>query len=140
MDKIIIHTQNNCRFSSKTIIKRVKKNFINKSVVKLVQRQLLSSGTFHSHSNANSSIVKLVQKNCQTQEFTMLNTLKFIMVKPGTIPRLNTNSPCSKCPHTIISCVKFYFARLIECLHIHICRRTCGLKLLLSFLVAKKWL
>ena len=79
-------------YTFKTIVKLMfvqsnyQKNFMNKTVIKLVQRRLLNNGNFHSHSNANRSIVKLVQKNCQMQEFTMLNALKFIMVKPGTIP------------------------------------------------------
>ena len=87
-------------FLSKTIIKHVQnncQNFMDNMVVKLVQKQLSNSCTFHSHSNANKNMVKLVQKNHQTQEFTMLNVCKFIMVK-------HTNSPRSKCPHTLLFC------------------------------------
>ena len=61
-------------------------NFVDEIVVELVRNQLSNSGTFHSHSNVHC---QLVQKNCQMQEFTLLNTLKFIMVK-------HTSPPCSK--------------------------------------------
>ena len=87
-DKIVRHTQNNCQ------------NYVDKTVVKLVQKQLSNSNTFHSHSIAN-------KKNCQTRpkELSNVYTAQYTHIHYGQTHMLKTATRYHFVRSAYLSCV-----------------------------------